>query len=132
GRDVHRDDRTAARVDPVDHPRRILARRIAEPDPEERVDDHVGRAQVAEPVDDLNLTARLAENACADLAVAAVVAFAAHDRHAPGELVQHDPGDGGARPLHELLPRTSISFHVKYTPEPSAFPTASFAAKRPA
>jgi len=29
-------------------------------------------------------------------------------------------------------PRISISFHVKYTPEPSAFPTASFAANLPA
>src|SRR5581483_3293314 len=29
-------------------------------------------------------------------------------------------------------PFTSISFQVKYTPEPSALPTASLAAKRPA
>jgi hypothetical protein len=38
--------------------------------------------------------------------------------------VRYTPGFG--------RPRISISFHVKYTPEPSALPTASLAAKRPA
>src|SRR4029077_3660208 len=44
--------------------------------------------------------------------------------HAAVRPVRKTPGFG--------RPRISISFQVKWTPDPSALPTASFAAKRPA
>ena len=45
---VDRDDRLARGVDPLDHPRDVLARRLREADPEQRVDDHVRLAELAE------------------------------------------------------------------------------------
>ena len=79
GRGVHarghvdRDHGLAGAVDPLDHPGDVLARRVLEPDAEQRVDDHVRLAEVAEPVDHVDLAAALAQHARADAAVAAVV-----------------------------------------------------------
>ena len=44
-----------ARVDQLDHPRGVLARRVLQPDAEQRVDDHVGLAEVADAVDERDL-----------------------------------------------------------------------------
>ena len=52
GGHVDRDDGLPARVDPLDHARGVLARRVREADAEQRVDDHVGLAEVADAVDD--------------------------------------------------------------------------------
>ena len=71
-------------------------------DPEERVDDHVVLAQVADAVDDQHVAAALFEHAGTDAAVAAVVPLAADDRHPAGKAAKHDVGHGRARALHQL------------------------------
>ena len=103
GRDVDRDHRPAARVDQLDHPRGVLSRRVVQADAEQRVDDDVRRAEIADAVDDRDLAARLAQHARADPAVAAVVPLPADDGHAAGELPQDEVGGGRARALHQLL-----------------------------
>ena len=91
GRDVDRDHRPAGSVDQLDHACRVLARRAREPDAEQRVDDHIGRAEVADALDDRHLAARLAQHTGANLAVAAVVALPADDVDAAGVGARSSP-----------------------------------------
>ena len=114
GGHVDRDDRLSARVDALDHPRRVLAWRLAEADPEQSVHDHVRPArlvrvtQLAESLDHRHVTAGVLQDARADAAVAAVQAAAANDGNAAGEAREHDLRDGAARPLHQLLQRPLV------------------------
>ena len=74
-----------------------------EADSEQRIDHHVGRAQVADTVDDVDVAARLAQHAGAHSPVAAVVPGSAHDRDAAREPAEDELRSRGTRPLHQLL-----------------------------
>ncbi len=82
-RNVHRDDRLPRAVDALDHAGDILARCVAEADPEQRVDDDVGLLEVAEPVDEGDVAAALTQDPGTHPPVAAVVS-AGRKRPPPG------------------------------------------------
>ncbi len=107
-RDVDGDDGAAARIDELDHALGVLARGVAQADPEQRVHDHVRLAEVAEAVDDRDVATRLAQHARAHAPVAAVVAAAADDRHTAREPAQHDVGDRRAGAFHQLVQRPLV------------------------
>ena len=102
-RHVDRDDGPVRGIDQLDHPRRVLARRPVEADPEQRVDHDIWIAQVADAVDDRHLAARLTQHPRADPAVTAVLPLAADDRDPAGEAAQHQLGDRSARALHQIV-----------------------------
>ena len=106
--DVDRDDGPAGGVDALDHPPRILARRVAQADPEQRVDDHVGLAELAEAVDDGDVATGLAQHTCAHAPVTAVVPLPTDDGDAPREAPEHDLRHRGAGALHQLLHRAGV------------------------
>jgi hypothetical protein len=107
-RHVDGDHRAAAGVDQFDHPRCVLTRRVAQTDAQQRIDDHVRLAEIADTVDDANLAARLLQDVRADLAIAAVVPLATDDGHAARELAQDDLRDRGPRALHQLFHRPLV------------------------
>ena len=74
-----------------------------EADPEQRVDDDVGRSEIAYSVDDRDLAACLAQHARADPAVAAVVPLPGDDGDAAGKLAEDEVGGCRARALHQLF-----------------------------
>ena len=108
GGDVDRDDGAAGRVDQLDHPSRVLTGGIVQSDAEERVDEHVGLTEVADTLHERDIASGLAQDPGADLAVAAVVAAAADDGHAPGEPTQHELGDCRPGALHQLGQRALV------------------------
>ncbi len=108
GGNVDRDDRLAGGVDPLDHPRHVLAGSLVEADPEQRVDDHVRVAEVAERLDENDLTSAFPENPRADPAVAAVVTAAAQHRDPARVALHHDVRDGHPGPLHQLFHRPLV------------------------
>ena len=81
-----------------------------EADAEQRVDDDVGRAEIADAVDHGDVTSGLAQHTCAHAAVAAVVPLAADDRHAAGVLAEDEVGGGRPGPLHQLLEGALMRF----------------------
>jgi hypothetical protein len=108
-RHVDRDDRPPGGVDPLDHARDVLARRVLEADPEQRVHDHVGLAEIPEPVDEHHVTAPLAQQARTDPSVAAVVPATADHRHPPREALGDELGDRRPGELHQLAERALVS-----------------------
>ena len=103
GRHVDGDDRPRGGIDQVDHPRRVLAWRALEPDSEQRVDDDVRVAQVADTVDHGHLPPGVAQHAGADLPVTAVLPLAADDRHAARKAMQDELRDGCSGTLHQIV-----------------------------
>src|SRR5439155_1573147 len=77
-------------------------------DPEQRVDDHVGLAELAEAVDDGDVATGLAQHTCAHAPVTAVVPLPADDGDAPREAPEHDLRHRGAGALHQLLHRAGV------------------------
>ena len=108
GGNVDRDDPCARRVDPLDHARNVFSGRLVQADPEQRVDDHVRLADLAELLDDRHLSPRLLQDACANTAVAAVSPAAADDGHLSGEPLEDDLGDGRSGALHQLVQRAVV------------------------
>ena len=105
---VDRDDGLPRGVDPLDHASDVFARRILEADPEQRIDDHVRVAELAETVDLNDVAPALAEHPRADAAVAAVVAAAADHGDATLETLVDHVGDRRPRALHQLLHRAGV------------------------
>ena len=79
-----------------------------EPDPEQRVDDDVRVAEVADTVDHRHLPPGVAQHARADSTVTAVLPLAADDRHAAREATQHELCDGGSGTLHQVVQRPRV------------------------
>ena len=105
---VDGDDGASGGVDQLDHPRGVLAGRVAQADPEQRVDDHIRLAEVAEAVDDSHLAPALLEQARTDASVTAVVAAAADDGHPAGEAAEHDVRHGRPCAIHQLGQRPGV------------------------
>ena len=114
-RKVDRVDRSSGAVDRLDQLDCALPRLAAETRAEQRVDDHVGLAELAltrPRVDDAHVVPVALQRLARDTSVATVRPGAAGDRPAPrtGERLERDARRGFARALHQL-PHVVARFH---------------------
>ena len=93
----------------LDHARGVLARRVVQADAEQRVDDHVRLAEVADALDDRHVApAPRAARARRRGRRRRCCPCRRRPSTRPGKRLQHDLGDGAAGALHQLLHRAGL------------------------